>query len=150
MPQLYNCSILHSFLKKMNHFYYEIVFLIHILIVLTMKKIYFLGTCSTNTRILKELQLDNIQMQDIKKDPLTIKQVEEMAELAGSYEALFSRKAMKYRALGLNKQELSEEDYKKYIVQEYTFLKRPVAILDGEIYIGNSKTTIEALTKKLG
>ena len=70
-----------------------------------------------------------------------------MAELAGSYEALFSRKAMKYRALGLNKQELSEEDYKKYIVQEYTFLKRPVAILDGEIYIGNSKQRLKLLLK---
>jgi arsenate reductase len=48
-----------------------------------------------------------------------------MKELAGSYEALFSRRAMKYRSMGLNEMELSEDDYRKYILEEYTFLKRP-------------------------
>lgn len=114
-----------------------------------MKKIYHLGTCSTNIRILKELNLEGVELQDIKKERMTENQVHEMAKLAGSYEALFSRKAMKYRSMGLNKIDLSEADYKKYIVQEYTFLKRPVAILDGTIFIGNSKKNIEALTTKL-
>lgn len=114
-----------------------------------MKKIYHLGTCSTNIRILKELNLNGVELQDIKKEPMTTEQVEEMAKIAGSYEALFSRKAMKYRSMRLNEMNLTEDDYKKYIVEEYTFLKRPVAIIDGEIFIGNAKKTVEALIKKL-
>ena len=72
-----------------------------------------------------------------------------MAKIAGSYEALFSRKAIKYRSLGLNEMKLSESDYKNYIIEEYTFLKRPVAIIDNKIFIGNSKKNIEELKSKL-
>ncbi|MDA8876934.1 hypothetical protein N9I62_00270 [bacterium] len=114
-----------------------------------MKKIYHLGSCSTNIKILKELNLENVELQDIKKNPMSASQVEELKNLAGSYEALFSRKAMKYRSLQLNKKILSENDYKSHIIEEYTFLKRPVAIVDGEIFIGNSKKNIEALKAKL-
>lgn len=64
--------------------------------------------------------------------------------MAGSYEALFSRVALKYRSLGLNEKQLSEEDYKKYILEEYTFLKRPVIIIKDAVFIGNSKNTIAA------
>lgn len=114
-----------------------------------MKKIYHLGSCSTNIRILRELNLENVELQDIKKNPMSASQVEELKNLAGSYEALFSRKAMKYRSLGLNKKTLSETDYKNHIIEEYTFLKRPVAIVDGEIFIGNSKNNVESLQAKL-
>lgn len=114
-----------------------------------MKKIYHLGTCSTNSRILKSLNLEGIELQDIKKEPISVEQVEEMVKITGSYEALFSRKAMKYRSMGLNKMNLTEKDYKKYIIQEYTFLKRPVAIINEEIFIGNAKKNIEALIQKL-
>jgi len=62
---------------------------------------------------------------------------------------LFSRRAMKYRQLGLNEMQLTETDYKKYILEEYTFLKRPVFIVDNQIFIGNAKKTVEALSKKL-
>jgi arsenate reductase-like glutaredoxin family protein len=114
-----------------------------------MKKIYHLGSCSTNIRILKGLNLDGIELQDIKKVTMTPEQIDEMKALAGSYEALFSRKAMKYRSLGLNKMTLTEDHYKKYIVEEYTFLKRPVAIIDNKIFIGNSKAVVAELTEAL-
>ena len=114
-----------------------------------MKKIYHLGTCSTNIRILKELNLKDVDLQDIKKEPISKSQIDEMAKIAGSYEALFSRKAIKYRSLGLNEMKLSESDYKNYIIEEYTFLKRPVAIIDNKIFIGNSKKIIEELKSKL-
>jgi arsenate reductase len=67
-----------------------------------------------------------------------------MKELAGSFEALFSRVALKYRALGLNEKKLTEKDYRKYILQEYTFLKRPVMINDGKIFIGNTAKVVAA------
>lgn len=114
-----------------------------------MRKIYHLKTCSTNQRILKGLNLDGVVLQEIKTEPINAEQLDEMKNLAGSYEALFSRKAMKYRSMGLNEMELTEEDYKKYILEEYTFLKRPVAVIDETIFIGNAKKNVEALTEKL-
>ncbi len=111
-----------------------------------MKKIYYLSTCSTCSRIIKELGIgDEFTYQDIKKDAITEGQIDEMKAMVGSYEALFSRVAMKYRAMGLNEMTLTEEDYKKYILEEYTFLKRPVFIIDGQIYVGNSKKNVEAV-----
>ncbi len=111
-----------------------------------MKKVYYLSTCSTCDRILKELNLKKkgYIIQDIKTEPITNSQLEEMKEMAGSYEALFSRIALKFRAWKLNEKELTEKDYKKYILEEYTFLKRPVIIVKDKIFVGNSKSNIAA------
>ncbi|MBP7156722.1 MAG: hypothetical protein KBA60_11975 [Flavobacteriales bacterium] len=110
-----------------------------------MNKIYHLATCSTCQRILKEIpNLKRFELQDIKTEAITAKQLDEMKKMAGSYEALFSRVALNYRSLGLNEMELTEKDYRKYILQEYTFLKRPVMIIGKEIFIGNSKKVVAA------
>lgn len=113
-----------------------------------MKKIYYLSTCSTCQRILKELKPDKkVILQDIKTEAITAEKLDEMAAMSGSYEALFSRVALKYRALGLNTKKLNEKDYRKYILEEYTFLKRPVIIVNEKIFIGNSKNTIAEAKK---
>ncbi len=115
-----------------------------------MKKVYHLSTCSTCQRIIKELGIgEEFEYQDIKKESITPEQLEEMKRLAGSYENLFSRVAMKYKAWGLKEKNLGEEDYKNYILEEYTFLKRPVFIIDGKIYIGNSKKNVAAVAEAL-
>ncbi len=116
-----------------------------------MKKIYHLSSCSTNQKILKEVNAVKKQavLQDIKSDPVTASQIDEMKKLAGSYEALFSRKAIKYRSMGLAEKALTEKDYRKLILSEYTFLKRPVAIVGQEIFIGNTKAVVEALKEAL-
>lgn len=114
-----------------------------------MKKVYYLSTCSTCKRIMDGLDLTGFEKQDIKNEQITASQLNEMKSLTGSYEALFSRKAMKFRALGLHDMELTEKDYQKYILEEYTFLKRPVFILENQIYVGNSKSTIADLAKAL-
>ena len=114
------------------------------------RKVYHLSTCSTCQRILKELEIgDDMVQQDIKTEKITEAQIEEMHTLAGSYEALFSRKAMKYRSMNLGAQNLGEADYKRLIMEEYTFLKRPVFIIDGQIFIGNAKKTVEAVRAAL-
>lgn len=117
----------------------------------SMKKIYHLSTCSTNQRILQETAAikKGAVLQDIKSEPITPAQLDEMKQLAGSYEALFSRKAMKFRSMGLHEQQLTEKDYRRLILEEYTFLKRPVALVDGKIFIGNTKAVVEALKKAL-
>jgi len=94
---------------------------------------------------MKSLNLEGFEQQDIKTEAITSSQIEEMHKLAGSYEALFSKVARKYRALGLNERQLSEDEIKNYILEEYTFLKRPVFIIDDQIFIGNSKKNVEAV-----
>src|ERR1035437_6226988 len=116
-----------------------------------MKKIYYLSTCSTCTRIINGLGLKdkNFEFQDIKTEKITSVQLNELKKMAGSYESLFSRVALKYRALGLDKKKLTEDDYKNYILEEYTFLKRPVIIIGNKIFIGNSKSTVTAVKAEL-
>lgn len=110
-----------------------------------MKKIYYLSSCSTCLRIIKELgDLDGVIMQDIKTEKITAKQIDELKAHAGSFESLFSRRAMKYKSLGLKEMRLEEKDYRKYILEEYTFLKRPVMLFGDQIFIGNSKKVVEA------
>ena len=110
-----------------------------------MKKVYFLQTCDTCRRILKEVNIDGFEKQEIKTNPLTVEQLEEMRALANSYESLFNKRAKLYREKDLKNQQLSETDYRQYILDEYTFLKRPVFIIEDKIFIGNSKKVIEAL-----
>lgn len=121
-----------------------------------MKKMYHLATCTTCQAIIKETgigklaEAGKIEMQDIKTEKITPAQLDEMKGMAGSYEALFSRRAMKYKELGLKDKALTEKDYRNYILDEYTFLKRPVTILDKQIFIGNEKKSVEALKKAVG
>lgn len=115
-----------------------------------MKKVYYLKTCSTCSRILKELNLSSdFILQDIKTEEITVKQLEEMKELAGSYEALFSRKAKLYKEMDLKSQNLEERDYKHYILDHYTFLSRPVIIYNNQIFVGNSKNVVEHAKKTI-
>ena len=87
--------------------------------------------------------------QDIKEHPITASQLEEMHQLTGSYEALFSKRAKLYKEMDLKNQLLKEADFKHYILNHYTFLKRPVIILDNQIFIGNSKKTIKAAKSQI-
>src|SRR5690625_7958815 len=97
-----------------------------IFLYLIMKKIYYLQTCDTCKRIMKQFDFEGFEIQNIKTESITESQLEAMKALAGSYEALFSRRARKYKELGLKDQTLTEDDYKNYILNDYTFLKRPV------------------------
>ncbi|TBN00215.1 hypothetical protein EYD45_14850 [Hyunsoonleella flava] len=115
-----------------------------------MKKVYYLKTCDTCRRILKELNLSSeFILQDIKKDSITTAQLDEMKTLAGSYEALFSKRAQLYKKMDLKHQDLAKKDYKYYILDHYTFLKRPVIIIEDSIFIGNAKKTVEAIKEAL-
>jgi arsenate reductase len=115
-----------------------------------MKKVYFLQTCDTCRRILKEVNTDGFERQEIKKNNITATQLKEMYTLSGSYEALFNKRAKLYKSMDLKNQDLSETDYRQFLLDEYTFLKRPVFIIDEEIFIGNSKKVIENLKEKIG
>ncbi len=114
-----------------------------------MKKIYHLGKCTTCQAIIKETDIDKkgFQMQDIRTEKITPVQLGEMKKMAGSYEALFSRRAIRYKELGLKYKKLEEKDYRNFILQEDTFLKRPVVIIHDKIFVGSEKKNVEALKK---
>ena len=115
-----------------------------------MKKVYHLSTCDTCKRILKELDLPNsFELQDIKSENITDEQLDEMHKLSGNYESLFSKRARLYKERDLKNKDLKEEDYKKLILEHYTFLKRPVIINENEIFIGNSKKTVAAAKESI-
>ena len=114
-----------------------------------MKRIFYLSTCDTCKRILSSWNTDGIELQDIKTTPMTAEQVDHMIGLAGSAEALFSKRARKYKELGLKDQNLSDDQIRQFIIDEYTFLKRPVLILEDHIFVGNSKKVVEAAAEAL-
>ena len=114
-----------------------------------MKRIFYLSTCDTCKRILSSWNTDGIVLQDIKTAPMTADQVDHMIGLAGSTEALFSKRARKYKELGLKDKSLSEADIRQLIIEEYTFLKRPVLVLNDQIFVGNSKKVVEAAAEAL-
>ena len=109
-----------------------------------MKKIYHLKTCDTCRRILKEMDTSGFILQEIKTEPITVKQLDELFALTQSYEVLFSRMAKKYKEMDLKSQQLTEKDYRQLILDEYTFLKRPFVIYDEHVWIGNAKKEVEA------
>jgi arsenate reductase len=96
---------------------------------------------------MSELNLAGFEKQDIKTNPLTEQQLEKLYKMAGSYESLFSKRARKYKALGLKDKKFTEDDFKHYLLTDYTFLNRPVIIVDDKIFIGNSPKVVEGAKK---
>jgi arsenate reductase (glutaredoxin) len=114
-----------------------------------MKKVYHVATCDTCQRIIREAGLNKkgYASQNIKAEKITPAQLDEMKAMMGSYEALFSRRSLKYKAMGLKDKKLTEKDYRDLILQEYTFLKRPVVISGKKIYSGSEKKTVGEVLK---
>lgn len=110
-----------------------------------MRVFFYLSSCDTCKRIIKTLNLDaTITRVDIKTNPLTVSQLDELYSLTQSYEALFSKRAQLYKQRDLKNQKLEDTDYRTLLLEHYTFLKRPVLVYDKTIFIGNSSKVTEA------
>ena len=107
-----------------------------------MKKIYYLKTCDKCRKILKEMDTSAYILQEIKTEPITVKQLDELYSYTKSYEVLFSKMAKKYKQMDLKNQKLNKNDFRQLILDEYTFLKRPIIINETGVLIGNSKKII--------
>ena len=115
-----------------------------------MKIIFYLKTCNTCTRIINELNLDSsFVFREIKSNPITIKEIEMIHDLSKNYESIFNKRAKLFSEKKLKNIILTELEYKNYILENYTFLKRPVIIIGDEIFIGNSKKNVLELKKYL-
>ena len=108
-----------------------------------MQRFYYLSSCDTCKRIIKSLALPgSVACIDIKKEPL---QEEDLAVLYAhtqSYEALLNKRAQKLKKI--DKSSLTEARIKELLLSHYTFLKRPVLLLNDHLFVGNAKATVEA------
>jgi len=112
--------------------------------------LYHLSSCNTCQRIIKELGEENFDLVDIIKTHISEDVLDQLAEEHGGYEILFNKRAMKYRSQGLNTKEHSESEWKQLILSEYTFIKRPIMIINGQSFVGNSKKVVAAAKEALG
>ena len=109
------------------------------------KKVYYLATCSTCKRIIKDLNLtEKFELQNTKEQPVTENELLKIYEFSGSYENLLNRRSVLYQERDLKNQTLNEKDYKNLILEHYSFLKRPIIQIEDQYFIGNAKKTIEA------
>ncbi len=115
-----------------------------------MKNFYYLKTCDTCRRIMSELNLpESLEKREIKSAPLDSEEIDRLAEKAGSYEAIFNKRARKLREKGLKASELSESNFKSLLNEDYSFLKRPVLETEETVLAGNSKSVVEKMKNHL-
>lgn len=115
-----------------------------------MQKVYYLSTCDTCQRVLKEVNLpSSFIKQDLKVQGITEEELDELFNLTDSYEKLFSRRAKLYQERDLKDENLLEEDYKALLLEHYTFLKRPIIVNNDQIFIGSSPKTVAAAQKAI-
>lgn len=108
-------------------------------------KVYHLTHCGTCKKILGSFDTSACSLQDIKEKKIKSTELDRMAKLIGSYEALFSRKAVKYQTMGLKDKVLTEKDYRKLILEDYTFLKRPVMWSGKTVLAGHTLQAIQGM-----
>ena len=116
-----------------------------------MNKVYHLSNCGTCQRIIRDFGLSDkgLQLRDIKSQPVQPEELDGLREMSGSYASLFSKRAIKYKTMGLKDRTLSEDDYRALILEDYTFLKRPVIIVGHELYAGSEQKTLDLLANRL-
>lgn len=116
-----------------------------------MRKVYYLSSCDTCKRILNDLQLPtDFELQDIKKTPISETYLDFLKSKVGSYEVLCNKRSQLYKNRNLKAQNITESDYKQLILEHYTFLARPVIVIDEQVFVGNATKTIQAIKEYLG
>lgn len=115
-----------------------------------MKKVYYLSSCTTCKKIIQNLGLaGSFELQDIKTNKITDEELEFLIKLTGSADKLFSKRSRKYAQLNKKLEEMDDNEIREHILNEYTFLKRPVVVVDREVFIGSSKAEVEKLANTL-
>lgn len=114
-----------------------------------MKRIYHLSTCDTCRKILSTLDLSDVELINIREQNISKEDLDFMKKQTKSYESLFNKRAQKLKELPENKKPVKDADFKKLILKEYTFLKRPAAIIDNQVIVGNDPKSVQALQAAL-
>lgn len=106
-----------------------------------MKRIWYLSTCDTCSRIVKELGgLKEFEFIDVKNNPIKEEDLDLIVKSNNlNYEDVFNKRSRKYT----KGQFTRDEEFKQAILEEYTFLKRPIIQIGDKFFIGNSKAVVE-------
>jgi arsenate reductase-like glutaredoxin family protein len=83
--------------------------------------------------------LSDWELREIKTQPISDEELQEMYAQSKSYESLFSKKSQQIKILNIDVKNLTENDFKTLLLQHYSFLKRSVFLTENEIFIGHSK-----------
>ena len=106
----------------------------------------YLSTCSTCVRIIKSLGIEEASfLQNVKEQMVTPEQLAFLYDYTNSYEQLINKRGRVYAQMKREGVLFSEEVYKALLKKEYSCLKRPVLIWNNNVFLGNSKTTVEAM-----
>mgnify|MGYP000064794643 FL=1 len=111
-------------------------------------KLYGLPHCSTCQKAVAYLEGKGVEIEkfhDVKEDRLSKKEIEKLVKLAGGVDKVFSKRAMKYRSMGLNEMDLSDKELLDHMAEEYTFIRRPVLVYGDKALAGFSKKKYEEL-----
>jgi arsenate reductase len=113
-------------------------------------EVYWLPHCTTCQKAVAYLHEKGVPIRgfrDLKAQPLEHAEVEDLARKVGGAEKLFSKRAMKYRKLGLHEQQLSEDDLLRHMTEEYTFITRPVIVRGERATAGFSAKRVDELVR---
>lgn len=91
---------------------------------------------------MNETGTDGFELQDIKQKHISKEELESIKKKQGSYESLLNKRAIKFREQGWNKKLLTDDQMGELILTEYTFLRRPIYLINGSPYVGNSKKNV--------
>jgi arsenate reductase len=114
----------------------------------TSVEVYWLPYCTTCQKAVAHLRAKGVEIErfrDLKTDPLSTEEVHDLAAKVGGVDALFCRRAMKYRQLGLHERVLSGDEMVKLMTEEYTFITRPVIVRGDRATAGFSQKRVDAL-----
>ncbi|MFL5539464.1 MAG: arsenate reductase family protein [Longimicrobiaceae bacterium] len=110
--------------------------------------VYWLPYCSTCAKAVAYLEQKGVPIRsyrNLKELPLSEDEVRALAAKVGGVEKLFSRRAMKYRQMGLHERQLSDDDLVRLMAQEYTFVTRPVIVRGDRATAGFSAKRVDEL-----
>lgn len=95
--------------------------------------VYGLPYCTTCQKAVAYLEGKGVaidRFHDVKTEPLSEEEIRGLAERVGGADRLFSKRARKYRAMGLHERDLSEDEMLRLMAEEYTFITRPVVVAE--------------------
>lgn len=108
---------------------------------------YWLPNCSTCQKAKGWLERRGVKitaMRDIKENPLSRKEVEDLVKMLGGPAELFSKRAIKYREMKLNEREVPPDEMLDLMTDEYTFLKRPIMVIGDQAAAGFFEKSFES------
>jgi arsenate reductase len=110
--------------------------------------VYWLPHCTTCQKAVQHLEEKGVPIRgfrNLKEERLSPDEVRDLAAKVGGVEKLFSKRAMKYRRMGLHEREVSEDEMVTLMSEEYTFVTRPVIVKGDRATAGFSAKRLDAL-----